>query len=205
MDLVGKRFGRRVVLKRAPDRKIGVSKFQIKRAWVCRCDCGKEQIVSGTTLAQGMGKSCGCLISDTHRKHGRYRTETYKIWAGMKSRCLRKKHESYKNYGGRGIKVCKRWMKFENFLADMGERPRGLSIDRINVSGNYERKNCRWATAKEQANNKRKVRLITHDGVTMSFNQWCRLRNLSYMALHARLVRGWSFGDAISTPQRNRI
>lgn len=122
----------------------------------CRCDCGAEKTVAGNTLRLGDARSCGCLIVDTQTKHGMYGTPTYGSWSRMIARCTNPKSNRYKYYGGRDIKVCERWMLFVNFYADMGMRPSTKhSIDRIDNDGDYEPRNCRWATAKEQSANKR--------------------------------------------------
>lgn len=130
--------------------------------WECMCDCGTLTIVRDSHLKSGDIKSCGCgLVAYQHSntrpiKHGKSRTATYRTWHGMRQRCNNPNRGNFKNYGGRGITVCDRWDKFENFLADMGERPDGKSIDRIDCNGNYETSNCRWATDHEQRINRRK-------------------------------------------------
>lgn len=131
-----------------------------KLLWMCLCKCGNLKIISGESLRSGNTKSCGCLHRETmikvHTKHKMVETPEYQIWAGMLTRCRNTKRKGFKNYGGRGIKVCKRWHKFENFLEDMGKRPTGKSLDRWpNNDGDYEHENCRWATFLEQANNTR--------------------------------------------------
>lgn len=135
------------------------------RGWVCRCVCGEEGTYPPSKIRRGLIKSCGCksgaLISASRRgvqsytKHLQCFTPTYNSWAGMKARCSYKKHVSYKNYGGRGIKVCPRWQDFRCFLEDMGQRPEGMSLDRIDPNGDYTPTNCRWATAKQQRENQR--------------------------------------------------
>lgn len=151
LDITGDRYGRLTVLGRS-DRK---------GRWLCKCDCGRESEPSLGSLRNGSSKSCGCaqrdVASGINRTHGMSRSSEYRIWAGMRKRCYSKKCKSYIDYGGRGIVVCERWSKFENFYEDMGQRPSpDHSLDRIDVDGNYEPSNCRWATAGEQARNRRK-------------------------------------------------
>jgi hypothetical protein len=116
----------------------------------------------------------------------------YRAWQRMKGRCSDKSNNRYEYYGGRGIKVCDEWLKFENFIADMGDRPSSdHSLDRINVDGNYEPNNCRWATRNEQANNKRSNHLITYEGQTLNITKWSLLTGINRATLHLRLKKGW--------------
>ncbi|MDE2442378.1 MAG: hypothetical protein KGP14_15280 [Betaproteobacteria bacterium] len=160
VDLSGTRFGRLTVVVRAEN-----IQGNPNARWMCRCDCGGETVALGHNLKQGQVTSCGCVrravtakIGRATKTHGHsYPNEspTYISWECMLSRCTNPHDKSFKHYGARGINVCEQWRTFGNFLADMGERPPGTTIDRINVDGDYEPANCRWATAKEQRANQR--------------------------------------------------
>lgn len=152
-DLVGQRFGRLLVTARA------AHQLGHPRKWLCLCDCGRITTTGTGNLTSGGTQSCGCLAAEVKsarvRTHGMTDTRTWRSWQGMKNRCRNEKNPSYYRYGGRGIQVHEPWLKFENFLADMGERPEGMSLDRIDVNGNYEPSNCQWATSTEQRVNQR--------------------------------------------------
>lgn len=161
LDLVGKKYGRLLVKE-----KIGSIEYKPKRKriyWLCQCDCGNEVEKHSTDLRSSKVKSCGCLQMETMiangkmgSKHNMVKSLEYKSWQGMKDRCLNKHCKDYRNYGARGIKVCKEWRQsFESFYADMGDRPTPThSLDRINNDGNYEPKNCRWSTPSQQMRNR---------------------------------------------------
>lgn len=163
----------------------------------CVCDCGKQRDVAINPLVTKSHARCGCLYVDLSRKkfltHGKSKTPTYIVWQMMIFRCTNKKNNRYKYYAGRGIVVCERWREsFENFIADMGERPEGrYSIDRIDNNGNYEPENCRWATTTEQARNQRTNRLITFRGETKTVAEWSVIVGISRRTIGNRIRLGW--------------
>ena len=188
-NVVGQRFGRFVVIREEP--RHYNSKRRVYRIVLCRCDCGKEKTVFLSALKSGNTKSCGCLniesASKTHFKHGHHNSitktnsPTYASWLGMIQRCTNPNNKHYNRYGGRGISIYKRWQDFRNFFADMGEKPKGTTLDRYpDNNGNYEPSNCRWATRKEQANNKSSNVLIVHNGERLIMKQFVRQHGLNY-------------------------
>lgn len=153
-DHTGGRFGRLVAL-----RYVGRAGGESRSTWLCACDCGSTKLISAHNLSDGRTKSCGCIKAETigavNRTHGMAHSRTSQTWSAMKSRCTNPRQQSYQKYGALGVRVCVRWQSFENFLADMGERPPGKTLDRRNPFGDYEPNNCRWSDATEQANNRR--------------------------------------------------
>jgi hypothetical protein len=161
------------------------------------------KVVNVGTLLSGRSASCGCLnaelASARRRKHGMSKSRTYAIWLGMKARCLDQKNEAFHNYGGRGIQVCERWLDFSNFLADMGEAPAGLSIERKENDKHYEKDNCKWATPTEQANNRRSNRVFAVNGESLNIGQLAKKYNVPYWRLRARLlILKWPPEKAVS-------
>lgn len=154
----------------------------------CECECGDVRDYYYHAVKSGKTSSCGCysreITADRSRTHGMCKTETYTSWQAMINRCNDVKHEAYHNYGGRGIKVCERWLtSFANFYEDMGERPSEYTLDRIHVNGDYEPGNCKWSSKKEQSWNKRNNRYVKYAGKTMNLYEWSEILNMNYAAL----------------------
>jgi len=194
-NLEGLKFGRLKV--------IGFAGIDSKRTiWICRCECEKIVKVWAGDLKNSTTKSCGCIFSESITKHGylkgRKTTSTYNCWASMLQRCNNPKDPKYPDYGGRGIKACQRWQdSFENFLSDMGERPEGLTLERIENNNGYYKENCRWATRKEQSNNTRRNHHLTLNGVTMNTTQWGEKLGIDGRTIRARIKKGWSVERAL--------
>ena len=196
--MIGKRFHKLTVLSQAP----ATAGNRAKR-WNCKCDCGAETISRSDALKNGRAKSCGCHRAELGGKrmvemnttHGMCGTPEYRAWQSMRNRCG---DTSDMNYGGRGITVCDRWHDFDAFYADMGSRPEGMTLDRIDVNGNYEPSNCRWADREVQANNTRTNVVIEHDGKTKTVAEWAKHYGIPAWKLYQRLSRdGLAFAEAI--------
>lgn len=206
-NLEGKRFGMLVVLS-----IFGVVKGKRNRYgyyWLCLCDCGKKEVVLGRSMKYGFTKSCGCLHAkmsaargrSQFRTHGLSKSTEYKIYKGMFARCRNKNSRYYDDYGGRGITICRRWMKFENFYADIGSRPSPkYSLDRKNNDGPYCKSNCRWATKTEQARNTRGNHRLTLNGETKCINEWSEITGLAREVIKGRKKLGWSDERALTEP-----
>lgn len=203
-DLTNQRFGRLVAVA-ATDMRASH-----RVVWRCLCDCGNEAFAQSAHLVDGRRVSCGCAkvagtqIRKKRPRHGHYvgnvASPTYSTWSGMQTRCFNKTAPAYKHYGARGITVCERWRTFDNFLADMGAKPARCSIDRIDVNGNYEPGNCRWATSKEQSRNKRNTGVVMHRGALVPSVDVSVSLGAERHLVAERLAKGWSHEDATTTP-----
>ena len=191
LDLSNMRFGKLIVTKKTGSMRNG--NFE----WECICDCGNKTTSITASLRNGNKRSCGCLHLESaknkdikSKKHGMWNTPTYKTWQQMKSRCNDKSNASYKSYGSKGISVCDSWLEsFENFLSDMGVRPKGMTIDRIDNSKAYFKENCRWQTPKEQANNRRSNVIVYNNGNKLTVEKYSKLINLSDSGARFRLKK----------------
>ena len=186
IEMIGLRFNRLLVESEAG---VGSKGYE----YLCLCDCGNRKVISGSLIRRNKVQSCGCLRSETtaakNTTHGSVGTPEYESWQGMKSRCTNKNQSSFVNYGGRGISYCKEWESFEKFLEDMGPRPEGKTLDRIDNSLGYSKENCRWATVLEQAGNTRQVVKLTLNGVTMTMTEWAKATGIPYPTIQDRRRR----------------
>lgn len=199
---LGTSFGRLVIIE------LPQNPTAHKKA-LCLCACGEKKLICIFSLTQGRTRSCGCLAKQVARerlvRHGEARrnqfTAEYRCWLHIKDRCGNPKNRSYKYYGQRGIRICERWLKIENFLKDMGRRPEGAySIDRIRNQDGYDPGNCKWATPKEQSINRRSTLLIEVDGVSKRVFEWAEQFHLTSGAIRQRLKNGWAPKEAVTTP-----
>jgi hypothetical protein len=197
------RYGRWRVLGGPVTRSVSGS---LRVFWSCVCDCGTARDVQVHDLRSGKSRSCGCLTRETsaaaHLRHGHTRRSSgpgpeYRVWTSMIQRCTNPARRGYPSYGGRGIVVCERWRDFPSFLADMGARPAGKTLDRINNDGNYEPGNCRWATQREQCANTRSNKNFTINGVTKNQSEWCREFGVPVGTFRSRMKRGQSALSAL--------
>ena len=206
IDLTGRIFGRLRVVK------FYGRKGKRKLYWTCKCSCGNTVNIQGQHLRTGATQSCGCLQKESARDanithgalvRGKSGTlmPTYRSWQSMLTRCTNKNVPKYKFYGGSGITVCERWEhSFENFLKDMGERPSGTSLDRINNAGNYEPSNCRWSTPKQQARNRRSNKPVIFDGKTWFLEDLAnKFGVVDVKTVRERIGRKWPLLKALTT------
>lgn len=203
IDLTGKRFGKLTVISRCKDYTSPKGKTYVQ--WLCQCDCGNKTKVTTSNL-KGHTKSCGCLNRENTIKrnltHNLSKIRVYHIWQEIKKRCINKNCKCFERYGGRGITVYQEWlddfMNFYNWAMDNGYSD-DLTIDRIDVNGNYEPNNCRWVDNIVQANNKRNNRYITYNNETHTIAEWAKIYNINYKLLFSRLKKGWDIEKALTT------
>lgn len=200
INLTGMKFGRLAVLHISERRDSNGNVH-----WVCRCDCGAEKEVSSRSLRTGDTQSCGCYFLEvaeqkgrSKKMHGKTGTRTHNIWMNMRYRCENPNDPKFKDYGGRGIKVCSRWQSFDAFIADMGECPHGMTIERENVNGDYEPGNCVWASQKTQQNNRRNNVRIEFMGHNLTLAQWEDRTGIKQDTIRTRLQRGWPVTAALT-------
>lgn len=188
-DLIGTKFGKLTVIK-----YVGYNKKTYKHKWLCRCECGKEVIVQQGNLENGHTKSCGCLRKEINSGyiHGKSHTRLFNIWASMRERCNCLTCTIYKYYGGRGVRICEEWDKYINFekWALANGYKDNLTIDRKDVNGNYEPSNCRWATSKQQCNNRTSNRIIEINGAKHTLSEWSEISEINVTTIYMRLKRG---------------
>ncbi len=199
LDLVGRVFGRLTVLSEG-ERKAGMRQF------VCLCICGERKTVSRVCLTKHKTTSCGCYRREVtgrlKRSHNgrKLHRAAYSRWQNMRRRCFDQNHKDYADYGGRGISVCDRWLQFENFIADMGDPPAGMTLERSDNSVSYSLSNCVWANLATQARNRRSCHVIEIDGERMVLADWALRVGTHAATISDRIQRGWSEADAVLVP-----
>ena len=207
IDLTGQRFGRLTVICRA-DNYIKPNGHK-ESEWLCKCECGKKSVITRTNLKRA--RSCGCsqgkYIYSSKVTHGQSDSRLYRIWQNMKNRCYNHNVDRYDRYGGRGITVCDEWRNnFQAFYdwAMINGYSDSLSIDRINIDGNYTPDNCRWITMPEQADNKSTSRIFEYNGSSHTVSEWSKISGISRDVIWNRIKRGWSIEKVLSQPVRKR-
>ena len=199
IDMTGQKYGKLTVLS-----FYGRQGKSQHATWKCRCDCGNIKIIVGASIRAKRSLSCGCESKNTRftskrmKKHGKSYDRVYKIWQGMIKRCLDSNGQKSHLYFGKGIKVCERWKKFENFYADMGDPAPKMTLDRIDGNGNYEPSNCRWASREVQANNTSSNKKIQFNGQILNAGQWAKKIGIKPNTLIYRLRRGWTVERALT-------
>ncbi len=208
IDITNKRFGKLVAIERCKN-------ISGKTAWKCKCDCGNTTYVSTSNLSCNRIRSCGCLklekLLERSTTHNQRHTILYSVWRGLRQRCNNPKHNSYHNYGGRGIKVCDEWDKsFQSFYdwayangystENQKDEKLKLTLDRIDNNGNYEPSNCRWVDRKTQTRNMRTTKFITFNGERKSISEWCEIYGINKPSFIIRLKYGWSIEEALTKP-----
>lgn len=204
-DLTGMKFERLTVLGDG-----GKDKFN-NRLRKCRCDCGEITFATRTALKSGHKRSCGCLmrerVGNMRRIDGRSSDNLYHLYYNIRNRCTNPNDPNYKYYGGRGIALCKEWRDWESFKdwATLKGYEKGLTLDRIDVNGNYEPSNCRWITQAEQMRNTRKTRYLTYQGETKPLIEWCEILGISFNTASARFTRGWTKPEEILFGRKRKV
>ena len=198
-DLTGQRFDRLVAIRRVENLP-GYGQAR----WLFHCDCGREVVAFGYNICHGRQKSCGCYFTDNPARltHGQTGSRAYHTWCGMRARCEQPTAQAYKDYGGRGIKVCDQWQSFEQFFADMGDPPDGYSLEREDNDGPYSPENCRWASRADQVRNRRITLRYTHLGETRSLADWADHFGLPYKVVWHRYTHAEKRGDELFAPLR---
>ena len=173
--------------------------------WFAKCNCGTVREVREEALLRGASRSCGCIAARKAKalftKHSMSRTPTHQAWRAMRYRCTRPSHPSYHNYGGRGISVCQEWMEsFMQFLSDMGEKPKGLTLERIDNNKGYYKENCKWATHREQCRNMRKSRIFEYKGERKTLAEWSEITGIHQGTLRNRIEKNWPIGKIFKEP-----
>lgn len=207
IDLTGNKYGRLTVIAFVSVRLPHMT------MWLCECECGIRKILSRRTLRGGNSKSCGCYrdektaaVGRAQRRHGLWRSAEYRSWGAMLQRCSNPKYPWYHRYGGRGVHVCAEWHAFEKFYQDMGPRPGSeYSLERIDNDKGYEPSNCKWATKKEQSDNRYNTHRFTFNGQTKTLAEWAETLGIKRETLYTRLItRGWSIEKALTKPTQQR-
>lgn len=199
-DHSGKVFGRWKVVDFS---HVGTRK---EAFWNCVCECGTKRAVKAGSLTSGKSLSCGCYHKERVTTHGDTGLPTFKSWESMKQRCTNPKAPDYPRYGGRGITICDEWINsYDTFVKDMGQRPKGRSLDRIDVNGNYEPSNCRWATNRQQQNNKKNSPRLKHNGSIKTVGDWSKESGIPAKVILWRIAHDWDAGKAIYTPVRKKV
>lgn len=203
-DLTGMKFGKLTAISRAENTPQG------RAQWMCQCECGGKKVAQATYLNKGATRSCGCMGIEQRKAaaqsqcHAHSRAKMYrerKTWENMIARCYDPTRHDFKWYGGRGIAVCERWRNsFDDFVADMGLRPDGMTLDRRLASADYSADNCRWVTMTTQANNRRNNHRITINGITLTIAEWSRKMGIGERVIATRIARGWDEIRAVETP-----
>jgi hypothetical protein len=197
-DITGRNFGYLSVIRY-------VKTHNNRAFWECQCICGRVTSVRSNNLVSGTTKSCGCLFKDRVTTHGKSKSPIYQVWRDMLKRCYKDDSKVYEGYGSRGIIVCDSWHKFEDFYKDMGDPPFvAASLDRIDNNGDYTKENCRWATTKQQSDNRNNTLWLTYKGETKTSSQWALQLGIPSYTIRNRIRCGWDADRIFTTPVKVR-